>query len=911
MDAMQTIIDLPGGDLNSLYLGLLLNLAKDYAFIFLKYIFIIFYSNFTGLIEALGGLTFNLIKIITSVLVLTFISMFFYRMLKDTGLAILPFETSNMGEKEYSGKSISDLLTTEMNRIKRIQTFDFQTFFISQERFFLPSLIPITETLDYSLAEMGDVGIGESKISLGRLFMTLKMLFGKSGKVIAGSLAKYDRKISLIAYLGGSEKRYWEVNCIMGKFEVPGQKIPELVHDLAFNIALDFQIIDDDSAKTWKDSAKTWKGLKHFTEALDAYILYTQTGKIDFLNDVVSRCNEALIHEPRYRKPFDVLGRVGFEYIKNKKYEDAKSIFNRISEYDLKSSELGLGIIYLELQLYLDSIIYFEKVIQSDPSNVEAWFGRLEVLIKKGDLKGSLEAVIKMMDLEKPSYAIWYSTKIAERILSFIPLLCKDQSEDEKLRNLLCLIFSYKAIKFDSGCSDAYYQKGFFLEALKNDVDSICSLIQKGEVVPGREELLALIKEDPLISFKKAIEINPKYSEAWLKKGRILADQNRHQEALKSYDKVIELNQYYKITLNLKNEDLSATLKSYDKAKILCQKAYYRRGISLATLNNQEAAIEAFDNAIIIDPDYVEAHMEKIASLEKLDRINEANGAKELAASAWFVEGLSYANKRNYDKAIEDFDKAHELNPNRGDVLYFKGFYLAANSKHAEAIRSYDMALETSLLSEGFRYRAMIEKGNSLAAQNEHGEALKSYNHAIELYPKPKEAYYLKGVSLAALNNYKDAIDAFDKVIDKDPQNIDAHKGKIASLEALNKTDEVNRAKKSAASVYIRNGVSLAGENNPEEAVKCFDKAIELDQNSAEAWHQKGLALAAQNKHNEAVKSYEKAIEKNPGSSMSYSKMADSLSALGRIDEAIKALKKAIEILRNEIDPKNQASLVQ
>jgi len=42
--------------------------------------------------------------------------------------------------------------------------------------------------------------------------------------------------------------------------------------------------------------------------------------------------------------------------------------------------------------------------------------------------------------------------------------------------------------------------------------------------------------------FANAIEINPKYTEAWHNKGIALANLGRHEEALTAFDKAIEID---------------------------------------------------------------------------------------------------------------------------------------------------------------------------------------------------------------------------------------------------------------------------------------------------------------------------------------------------------------------------------
>jgi tetratricopeptide (TPR) repeat protein len=47
--------------------------------------------------------------------------------------------------------------------------------------------------------------------------------------------------------------------------------------------------------------------------------------------------------------------------------------------------------------------------------------------------------------------------------------------------------------------------------------------------------------EEALKAYEKAVEINPQYAKAWFYKGFALGEFERHEEALKAFDKAIEM----------------------------------------------------------------------------------------------------------------------------------------------------------------------------------------------------------------------------------------------------------------------------------------------------------------------------------------------------------------------------------
>ncbi len=262
------------------------------------------------LMSDLSSIMLSLMTISIVLLIFFFLSMFFIKMFKEEGIVILPFETSAAGDNKYNGKAISDLLTAELHRIKKIRKYRYEqlhpsgleketypklvpqteilynsmplTFFKSDPQtktlyynapLDFPKLIPQTETLCYSLDKMGSVGIGSNTVSIGQLLIALKRICPgcNPGRVITGSMQTYGSVIRLVVCLEHHEVYTWEVN---RKIKEEDQ-VSDLIRDLAFKIAYDL-LKEEDPRNTL---ANTWVGFKYFTEALYSYDQYMLTGK--------------------------------------------------------------------------------------------------------------------------------------------------------------------------------------------------------------------------------------------------------------------------------------------------------------------------------------------------------------------------------------------------------------------------------------------------------------------------------------------------------------------------------------------------------------------------------------------------------------------------------------------------------
>lgn len=127
--------------------------------------------------------------------------------------------------------------------------------------------------------------------------------------------------------------------------------------------------------------------------------------------------------------------------------------------------------------------------------------------------------------------------------------------------------------------------------------------------------------DDSLKCFDKAIEIDPKFKNAWYDKGILLAKKlSRFEDALKCFDKVLEIDPKFDDAWHTKANTLG-NLNRYEDALKCIEKSleinpknadgWAQKGMALMVLNRYEKALECFNKAIEIDPANRNAHFHK------------------------------------------------------------------------------------------------------------------------------------------------------------------------------------------------------------------------------------------------------------------------------------------------------------
>ena len=219
-----------------------------------------------------------------------------------------------------------------------------------------------------------------------------------------------------------------------------------------------------------------------------------------------------------------------------------------------------------------------------------------------------------------------------------------------------------------------------------------------------------------------------------------------------------------------------------------------------------------------------------------------------------------------HEKAIEDYNKAIELNPNFAGAYNNRGLAYYELNKHERAIDDYNKAIELNPIFA----MAYYNRGLAYGKLNKHEKAIDDYTRAIELNPEDHEAYYDRGLTYFKLKQYEETIDDCTKAIELNPEDHEAHNNRGNAYYKLNK---------------------------PEEAIDDYDKAIELNPTYAGAYSNRGSVYCGLRRNEEAIDDYNKAIELNPNLAVAYLNRGVTLVQTNEeLDKAIEDFKQARDL---------------
>ena len=117
--------------------------------------------------------------------------------------------------------------------------------------------------------------------------------------------------------------------------------------------------------------------------------------------------------------------------------------------------------------------------------------------------------------------------------------------------------------------------------------------------------------------------------------------------------------------------------------------------------DNYEDKFKLYDEALALDPLYLDAWIQKGFALDRMGRSKEALACYDRALEidpenpgVRCLKGFAFNNLAEFEKSIECYDEVLKVNPDDVFSWYQKGSALESLGRYGEAMECYDKALE-------------------------------------------------------------------------------------------------------------------------------------------------------------------------------------------------------------------------
>ncbi len=292
--------------------------------------------------------------------------------------------------------------------------------------------------------------------------------------------------------------------------------------------------------------------------------------------------------------------------------------------------------------------------------------------------------------------------------------------------------------------------------------------------------------------------------------GQALFEKRRYQQALQAFEDAVKLD-------GNNAQAYRGMAKTYQKLK------------------DSEKAIANFRMATTVKADYVEAHYELGNLFFNLRRYNDAqeafkavlnldgnfqNGnARNLLKGAYSRQGREYLLRKNYRKAIEEYENATQLDPT--DATNFYNLGLAA--RNARKIKQAETAFTTAVELNPTYAKAHRQLGDLYRLTKRSSRAIRSYGKAIDSDPNCKDR--------KNINAYRSLAVVYNQT-----------KQHSKAVSILRKGVAVAPTKRDKVRIYTALGYSHALGKNYKSAVSAYQQALALDSRDSEARYRAAVA---------------------------------------------------------------------
>jgi tetratricopeptide (TPR) repeat protein len=216
-----------------------------------------------------------------------------------------------------------------------------------------------------------------------------------------------------------------------------------------------------------------------------------------------------------------------------------------------------------------------------------------------------------------------------------------------------------------------------------------------------------------------------------------------------------------------------------------------------------------------------------------------------------YQRGLSLAAIGKADSAIEDYNKALELDPTHIGALVQRGIVLSQRrGEYGRAIADFTNALQL----DANDVEALTGRGDAFSRIGSSQLAFADLDRAVSLSPDNPRALVIRGLARGRGGDTRQALEDYNNALKLDYRDVDAltNRAAIYSMNGDQRKAIVDldlaltRAPRAAGAFYNR-GFARFAQRNYELAIADYTSAIEIDNNMAAAYNNRCLTRVVAN----------------------------------------------------------------
>ncbi|XP_036448519.1 uncharacterized protein ttc6 [Colossoma macropomum] len=457
----------------------------------------------------------------------------------------------------------------------------------------------------------------------------------------------------------------------------------------------------------------------------------------------------------------------GLLYTECQQWQQAMADFEAVIKLDrtVAVAHINLGLIYmLTMDQNYDAIKMFSSALKVDPTHIRGYICRARAYHKVNDLERALKDLTRAIHMRPDAQHLHIMRG---------QCLC-----DMGLFDLATFCVQYAA-EMNKVLGSSLVQQAAVQSFLRNDAKAIACLVSAANSHPSSPVLILLGKTqmkarkfmEAVESFKKALsflcppETNlcdvPEASELYYLTGMCYMAQGEDSllpQALEAFSNAVRINP--------------------DHAD-----AYHHRGLCRIRLQ-QSKSVQDFNRALYINPNFFQVYLSRAAFYGAKGRYskailncNEAIRIQPKCVRAYLYRGALKFHSKVYKGAVEDLTMAIKIDSACSFAYYNRGVCYQQLKEYELALRDYSIVLLLPSQKE-IELKVLINRALVYVELDDHYNALQDFKAAAMKHPEDASIHHSLGVHFHRLGQLQEAVEAYSEALRLNPFLLDAYVGR-------------------------------------------------------------------------------------------------------------------------------------
>ena len=379
--------------------------------------------------------------------------------------------------------------------------------------------------------------------------------------------------------------------------------------------------------------------------------------------------------------------------------------------------------------------------------------------------------------------------------------------------------------------------------------------------------------------FNSKLKDTPLDDLIWKYKGETLAKLGNFKEAINCYNKAIEI------------------LPDY-----MTESLWILKGKALIKSSEYDHAIDCFNYALKVKPDSETAKNEKETAIKLKIAENKKQAVKSISKKN--IVSWKQQIAENKKQAVKSVSK--KLSSDPIELLRNRIVQRENNDEFKQKIREFEQEIKKNPNNSNL----WSDMGNQYLRLEKYDLAIKCYNEALKLDPTQFFYKLNKGSAYLLSERYHNAVECYQEALSMNPNDLNLKTiltvamKKVAemspSIYDYDKLEEYLKNFSQSSINFHNRGLEALNMHQYDRALNFFDEALRINDKDANALFQKGNTYYFQSEFKEAIRYFNQIIELNPDlPSLMFELWVNKgicHRRIGEGDYAINCYKKALEI---------------